>query len=153
MQMRCCRTRRPQRSRHGYASLASDHHFDTAAASQRTHRLRARPIEDLGNSADDYLKVHSRGASDADVTEGSGGVWERLHYDWPHRNRVVMKTTDSKIWGGRSGHICSFTRRPDGRTDIDAVVVREGKNFKGWALGLVLGSVQDSIQMAARRTS
>src|SRR3954469_12581958 len=36
----------------------------------------------FGNSADDYLKVHHRGASDADVTEGSGGIWERLHYDW-----------------------------------------------------------------------
>ena len=36
----------------------------------------------FGNSADDYLKVHSRGTQDADVTEGSGGIWERLHYDW-----------------------------------------------------------------------
>lgn len=27
----------------------------------------------FGNSADDYLKVHRRGPSDADVTEGSGG--------------------------------------------------------------------------------
>lgn len=131
----------------------------------------------FGNSANEYLKVHSRGTSDADVTEGSGGVWERLHYDWSDRNRVVMKTTDSNIWGGRSGHIYTFTRRPDGKTDVDAVVVREGKNLKGWALGLVLGtvgkgvlrtafektvkaiealnsdSVQGSIQIAARRTS
>ena len=38
--------------------------------------------EIFGNSADDYLKVHSQGVDDADVTEGSGGVWERLHYDW-----------------------------------------------------------------------
>jgi hypothetical protein len=36
----------------------------------------------FGNSADEYLKVHQRGLSEADVTEGSGGVWERLHYDW-----------------------------------------------------------------------
>ena len=36
----------------------------------------------FGNSADEYLKVHHRGPSDADVTEGSGGIWERLHYDW-----------------------------------------------------------------------
>jgi ATP/maltotriose-dependent transcriptional regulator MalT len=26
--------------------------------------------------------VHHRGPSDADVTQGSGGIWERLHYDW-----------------------------------------------------------------------
>jgi hypothetical protein len=130
----------------------------------------------FGNSADEYLQVHRRGTSDADVTEGSGGVWERLHYDWSDRNRVV-KTTDSNIWGGSSGHIYSFTGQPDGKTDIDAVVVRDGKNLKGWALGLVLGtigkgvlktafektvkaiearktdSVEGSIQMPARRSS
>jgi hypothetical protein len=93
-----------------------------------------------GNSADGYLKVHQRGSSDADVTEGSGGVWERLHYDWSNPLRVVMKTTDSNIWGRNSGHVYTFTRRPDGRTDIDAVVVRQGKNFKGWLLGFVLAT-------------
>ena len=77
----------------------------------------------FGNSADDYLKVHHRGSSDADVTEGSGGIWERLHYDWSDPNRVVMKTTDSNLWGGSSGHVYTFTRRPDGKTDVDAVVV------------------------------
>jgi len=71
-------------------------------------------------SADDYLKVHHRGLSDADVTEGSGGVWERLHYDWSDPNRVVMTTTDSNLWGGHSGHVYTFTRRPDGKTDVDA---------------------------------
>ncbi|PYR87908.1 MAG: hypothetical protein DMF84_30115 [Acidobacteria bacterium] len=95
----------------------------------------------FGNSADEQLKVHHRGPSDADVTEGSGGVWERLHYDWSDRGRVVMKTTDSNLWGGRSGHTYTFTRRPDGKTEVDAVVVRDGKNLKGRALGLVLGTV------------
>ena len=98
-----------------------------------------------GNSADDFLKVHHLGPSDADVTEGSGGVWERLHYDWSDRNRIIMKTTDSNIWGGDSGHVYTFSRRPDGKTDVDAVVVRDGKNLKGWALGLVLGTVGKSV--------
>jgi hypothetical protein len=62
----------------------------------------------FGNSADDYLKVHHLGASDADVTEGSGGIWERLHYDWSNRRRVVMTTTDSNLWGGSSGHVYSL---------------------------------------------
>jgi hypothetical protein len=84
------------------------------------------------------MKVHHRGPSEADVTEGSSGIWERLHYDWSDPNRVVMRTTDSNIWGGGSGHTYTFTRRPDGTTDLDAVVVREGKNIKGRALGLVL---------------
>src|SRR5919205_1416922 len=68
----------------------------------------------FGNSADDYLKVYHRGTTDADVTEGSGGVWERLHYDWSNPSRVVMTTTDSNVWGGDSGHAYTFTRRPDG---------------------------------------
>src|SRR5262245_66522952 len=103
----------------------------------------------FGNSADEYLTVHRRGPTDADVTEGSGGFWERLHYDWTDRNRVVMKTTDSNVWGGSSGHTYTFTRRSDGRTDVDAVVVREGKNFKGWALGLVLGTVGKRVLKTA----
>jgi hypothetical protein len=93
----------------------------------------------FGNSADEYLKVHNRGAKEADVTEGSSGIWERLHYDWSDPNRVVMTTTDSNLWSNRSGHTYTFTRRSDGKTDLDAVVVRDGKNLKGWALGLVLG--------------
>ena len=95
----------------------------------------------FGNSADEYLKVHDRSRFEADVTEGSGGIWERLHYDWSNPNRVIMRTTDSNLWGGASGHIYSFTRRPDGKTDVDAVVVREGKNLKGRMLGLVLRTI------------
>jgi hypothetical protein len=107
----------------------------------------------FGNSADEYLKVHQRGASYADVTEGSGGIWERLHYDWSDPNRVVMKTTDSNLWGGASGHTYTFTRRPDGTTDLDAVVVREGKNLKGRMLGLVLGMVGKGVLEKAFKNS
>jgi hypothetical protein len=99
----------------------------------------------FGNSADQYLKVHSRASSQADVTEGSGGIWERLHYDWSDPNRVVLKTTDSNTWGGTSGHTYTFTRRPDGRTDIDVVVVRECKNLKGWLLGFVVATIGRSV--------
>ena len=99
----------------------------------------------FGNSADEYLKVHRSGLSEADVTEGSGGVWERLHYDWSDPHRVVLTTIDSNVWGGSSGHTYTFTRRPDGNTDIDVVVVRDGKNLKGWLLGLVLGTVGKGV--------
>ncbi len=95
----------------------------------------------FGNSADQYLKVHDRGRSQADVTEGSAGIWERLHYDWCDANRVVLTTTDSNVWGGASGHTYTFTRQPNGTTDIDVDVVREGKNLKGRLLGLVVGTV------------
>jgi hypothetical protein len=55
-----------------------------------------------------------------------------------------MTTTDSNVWGGHSGHTYTFTTRPDGTTDLDAVVVREGKNLKGRALGLLVGTVGKS---------
>ena len=95
----------------------------------------------FGNSADDYLKVHDEGPQYADVTEGSRGTWERLHYDWSDPNRVVLTTTDSNTWGGASGHTYTFTRHPNGTTDIDVVVVRDGKNLKGRLLGFVLGTI------------
>src|SRR5271155_4613418 len=84
----------------------------------------------FGNSADEYLEVHQRDRSEADVTEGSGGIWERLHYDWTDLNHVVLNTTDSNVWGGASGHTYTFMHRLNGLTDIDVVVVREGKNLR-----------------------
>jgi hypothetical protein len=103
----------------------------------------------FGNSADDQLKVHNQGPTEADVTEGSGGVWERLHYDWSDPSRVVMTTTDSNVWGGNSGHTYTFTRNSDGTTDLDAVVVRQGKNLKGRFLGIVLGTVGKRVLRTA----
>ncbi|HXB71886.1 MAG TPA: hypothetical protein VNY05_26850 [Candidatus Acidoferrales bacterium] len=99
----------------------------------------------FGNSADEYLKVHHLGRTEADVTEGSGGIWERLHYDWSDPNRVVLTTTDSNMWGGASGHTYAFTRHPNGTTDIDVDVVREGKTFKGRMLGLVLSTIGKGV--------
>ena len=95
----------------------------------------------FGNSADEYVKVYSRGPTEADVQEGSKGVWERLNYDWSDPTRVVLTTTDSNAWGGASGHTYTFTRLPDGRTNVDLVTVREGKNLKGRILGIVIGTV------------
>jgi hypothetical protein len=99
----------------------------------------------FSNSADDYLKVHDRGSTDADVTEGSGGIWERLRYDWSDPSHVVLTTTDSNAWGGHSGHTYTLTRQPDGTTKVDLVTVREGKNLKGRFLGIVLGTVGKSV--------
>jgi hypothetical protein len=82
--------------------------------------------------------VHDQGPSQADVTEGSNRIWERLHYDWSDPNRVVLTTTDSNVWGGNSGHTYTFTQSPDGTTNVDLVVVREGKNVKGRALAIVV---------------
>jgi hypothetical protein len=89
-------------------------------------------------SADGYLKVHDQGPGHADVTEGSGGVWERLRYDWSDPHRVTMTTTDSNLWGRHSGHTYTLTPQPDGTTDVDVVVVREGKDIRGRLVEILL---------------
>lgn len=95
----------------------------------------------FGNSTDEYLKVHKKGTNSADVTEGSGGIWERLNYDWSNPTRIVLTTIDSNLWGGRSGHTYTLTRQPNGTTDVDVLIVRDGKNLKGRLLGAFLGIV------------
>jgi hypothetical protein len=99
----------------------------------------------FGNSADECLKVYQLGDAQAEVTEGSGGVWERLHYDWSDPNNVILTTTDSNVWGGASGHDYTFIRHSDGTTGIDVVVTREGKNLKGHLLGFVLETIGRSL--------
>jgi hypothetical protein len=99
----------------------------------------------FSNSVDGFLKVHDRGADWADVTEGSRGIWERLRYDWSDPRRIVLTTTDSNIWGGRSGHTYTLTPQPDGTTVLDVVVVREGKNLKGRLTGVLVGSIGKGV--------
>src|SRR5262245_62400806 len=99
----------------------------------------------FGNSADQYLKVHQRDNTHADVTEGSSGIWERLNYDWSDPNHVVLKTTDSNTWGGASGHTYTFKHNANGTTDIDLVTIRDGKNLKGRVLGFVLGIIAQGV--------
>ena len=92
----------------------------------------------FGNTDDSQLVVHESGPGWADVTEGKGPAWERLRYDWSDSSRIVMTTTDSNVWGKASGHTYTLTRREDGTTGIDVVVVREAKNFKGKVIELLL---------------
>jgi hypothetical protein len=99
----------------------------------------------FSNSSDKYLKVHDKGPTSADVTEGSNGIWERLKYDWSDPHRVVMTTVDSNIWGGHSSHTYTLTPQPDGTTQLNVDVVREGKNLKGRATELVVGSVGKGV--------
>jgi hypothetical protein len=95
----------------------------------------------FSNSADDHLEVHRLRSTADDVTEGSGGLWERLHYDWSNPSRVVLHTTDSNVWSNESGYTFTFPAGPDGRTGVQVVIVRKGKTAKGRGLALVLGTV------------
>jgi hypothetical protein len=54
-----------------------------------------------GNSDPRHLVVHDRGATWAEVTEGSaaGGVWQRLRYDWSEPDVVTLDVLDSNAFG------------------------------------------------------
>ena len=57
----------------------------------------------FANSADSVPRGARQGPGHADVTEGSVGIWERVGDDWSDPNRIVLTTTDSNMFGGRSG--------------------------------------------------
>ena len=126
-----------------------------------TPRLFVAGLTDFGpgrselfaNSADEYLRVHRLGRLEADVTEGSSGIWERLYYDWSDPNQVVLTTIDSNVWDASSGYTYTFIRRPNGTTDIDVVVAREGKNLKGWALCFLLKNLARRVLKTGFRNS
>ena len=59
-------------------------------------------------------------------------------------NHIVLKTTDSNMFGGDSGYTYTLTPQPSGKTNVDVVIVREGKNLKGRVLSGVLGTVGKS---------
>ena len=99
----------------------------------------------FGNTTDAYLKVHEKDSNSADVTEGTSSIWERLKYDWSNPKHIVLTTTDSNLWGGSSGHTYTLTPQPNGTTDVDVVIVREGKNFKGRMFGLFVGIVGKGV--------
>lgn len=99
----------------------------------------------FGNSQEQNLKVHDQGPTQADVTEGTGKIWERLHYDWSDPHHVVVRVMDSNTWGGASGYTYTFTPGPNGTTEVDVVNVREGKTAKGRLIAIVAGTVGKGV--------
>jgi hypothetical protein len=102
-----------------------------------THFARGR-ADLFATSFDEFLTVHAWGDDFADVTEGNPSTWERLHYDWSDPIMVTATTTGSNVWGRASGYTYTFSSQSDGTTQVDVVVVREGKNPKGWLLAALL---------------
>jgi hypothetical protein len=95
----------------------------------------------FSNSADAYLAVHRLRSTVIDVTEGNGGLWERLHYHWSNPSRAALHTTDSNVWSNESNYTYTFPAGPDGRTGVQVVIGRKGETAKGRGLALVLGTV------------
>ena len=95
----------------------------------------------FGNSADEYLKVHDHGATRGRRHRGLGRHLGtpalRLVGSEPHRH------DDDRLQpvGRKLGPHLHLHAQPDGTTDLDAVVVRDGKNLKGRMLGAIVGTI------------
>jgi hypothetical protein len=108
------------------------------------------------NSKPEFLVVHDRGDTWADVTEGSkaaGAVWERLRYDWSNQTDIVLTTTDSNTWGRGSGHHYTLTRNADGSTSVRTVIIRNGISFKGRMIGALLAPVGKTFLSKSMRST
>jgi hypothetical protein len=109
-----------------------------------------------------HFKVHDHGPGWAEVTEGSsvaGGVWERERYSWNAATRTVaIETLDSNTWGPGSRWDYRLTPSSAGGTTIEVTVVRNGKGWKGRALGIGLslmgaGMLRSQMEAALARIS
>jgi hypothetical protein len=108
------------------------------------------------NSQPEFLVVHERGDTWADVTEGSkaaGAVWERLRYDWSNPTEIVLTTTDSNTWGRGSGHRYTLTPASGGATTVRAVVIRNGISVKGRIIGALLAVLGPIFMRKTLRTA
>ena len=93
------------------------------------------------NSADSYLMVHNKGPHEADVTEGSGGIWKDCSTTGPIPATSSSRPPTPTCLAAHRATPTHSRGRPDGTTDVDVVVVREGKNLKGRVLSGVLGTI------------
>ncbi len=96
----------------------------------------------FANSADSSLEVHDQGPGSRRRDRRVG-----RHLGTPHSTTGPIRTTSSSrrptptCSAAASGHTYTLTRRPDGTTEVDVVVVREGKNLRGRLLSALLGTV------------
>jgi len=146
--------------------------MSTMSISPRIHRepeLLGQTVVVIGGSAGIGFETARRARAEGAKVILTGRNAERLQHaaseinalstaafdaaDPSDPNHVVLTTTDSNTWGGASDYTYTFTRRPDGLTDIDVVVVREGKNLKGRLLGVVLGTIGTGVLKKAFENS
>jgi hypothetical protein len=63
----------------------------------------------------------------------------------PGRSKLFGNSADEYLKVHHLGQTYTFTGHPNGTTDIDVVVVRDGKNLRGHLLGFVLKTIGRSV--------
>lgn len=85
-----------------------------------------------------YYKVHNVGATSAEVTEGSRGVWERTRYDWSEPGTVRIQVQDSNAFRPGSWWVYTVQPRPAGGSHVHLEFQRRPRNVKGLLLSGLL---------------
>jgi hypothetical protein len=109
--------------------------FVAALTDFSEHRQRAFP-----NSDSSFLDVHDRGEAWAEVTEGSkvtGGIWQRLRYDWSTPGQVRLDVQDGNVFGRGGWWLYRFAPNGGG-CRIHLTVHRVPNSTKARLLDLVL---------------
>src|SRR3954467_10978288 len=93
------------------------------------------------NSDPKHFVVHDRGATWAEVTEGSsaGGVWQRLRYDWSVPDVVTLDVLDGNAFGAGSRWTYRVESDGAGGCHVDLTIVRVPTTARGKVLDLALG--------------
>jgi YD repeat-containing protein len=79
----------------------------------------------------EHFKVHEIGDTWAEVTEGTSAAWERERYEWDAaREKVVITTRDSKLFGPGGGWVFQLTPEDNG-TRVDIELTRHPRTLKG----------------------
>src|SRR5262249_19242404 len=89
-----------------------------------------------------YYAVLAVHATSAEVTEGSafsGGVWERVHYDWSQPGEITIMVQESNAFTTSSFWHYRIIAGENGGSQVDFTLHRVGKNFKGQVLATLLG--------------
>jgi hypothetical protein len=104
----------------------------------------------FGNSADAYLKIQAPPRPTSRKAQAVSGNACTTTGPIP----TALSCYDRfQSMGRRVGPYLPFTRHPNGTTDIDVVVVRDGKNLRGRLLGFVVGTIGKGVLENAFKNS
>ena len=88
-----------------------------------------------------FFKLHDRGETWAEVTEGTdilGGVWARERYDWSEPGRVVLRVVESAHFRPGTTIEYTVTPRAGGGCHVEVVSTRIPTSWPGRLIGWIL---------------
>lgn len=88
-----------------------------------------------------FFKLHDRGPTWAEVTEGTdifGGVWARERYDWSEAGVVRLHLVESIDFRPGTEIVYRITARPDGGCHVAVDFQRIAASLRGRLVGLLV---------------